>query len=166
MHAASVTFSVLDASGKQIRRDVVETHGKALVGYLQQLPGNLHLCLEEGEWSQWLYEILSPHVVNGQPVSRDDATPDSRTSGSGLPPAQVGRPLNGAGRPGSVRLRLRDGQRQQAPAADSCAPLKLRTWHRCRRRSRIAVASTSSPASTSGQSWTPLLVVIRIEPRP
>jgi len=63
VHAASVTFSVLDASGKQIRRDVVETHGKALVGYLQQLAGNLHLCLEEGEWSQWLYEILSPHVA-------------------------------------------------------------------------------------------------------
>ena len=63
VHAASVTFCVLDASGKQIRRDVVETNGKALVGYLQQLSGNLHLCLEEGEWSQWLYEILSPHVA-------------------------------------------------------------------------------------------------------
>jgi transposase len=63
VHAASVTSSVLDASGKQVRRDVVETNGKALVGYLQQLPGSLHLCLEEGEWSQWLYEILSPHVA-------------------------------------------------------------------------------------------------------
>ncbi len=63
VHAASVTFCVLDASGQQVRRDVVETNGKALVGYLQQLPGNLHLCLEEGEWSQWLYEILSPHVA-------------------------------------------------------------------------------------------------------
>ena len=63
VHAASVPFCVLDASGKQIRRDVVETNGKALVGYLQQLPGRLHLCLEEGEWSQWLYEILSPRVA-------------------------------------------------------------------------------------------------------
>ncbi len=63
VHAASVTFCVLDASGKQIRRDVVETNGKALVGYLQSLAGNLHLCLEEGEWSQWLYEILSPRVA-------------------------------------------------------------------------------------------------------
>jgi transposase len=63
VHAASVTFCVLDASGKQIRRDVIETNGKALVGYLQQQAGDLHLCLEEGEWSQWLYEILSPHVA-------------------------------------------------------------------------------------------------------
>lgn len=63
VHAASTTFCVLDASGKQIRRDVIETNGKALIGYLQQLAGNLHLCIEEGEWSQWLYEILSPHVA-------------------------------------------------------------------------------------------------------
>ena len=63
VHAASVTFSVLDASGKQLRRDVVEANGQALVGYLKQLPGRLHLCIEEGEWSQWLYEILSPHVA-------------------------------------------------------------------------------------------------------
>ncbi len=32
VHAQSVTFSVLDASGRQIRRDVVETNGQALVG--------------------------------------------------------------------------------------------------------------------------------------
>ncbi len=63
VHAASVTFCVLDASGKQVRRDVIETNGRALVGYLQQQAGNLHLCLEEGEWSQWLYEILSPRVA-------------------------------------------------------------------------------------------------------
>jgi transposase len=63
VHAASVTFSVLNESGKQLRRDVVETNGKALVGYLQQIPGQLHLCIEEGEWSQWLYEILSPSVA-------------------------------------------------------------------------------------------------------
>lgn len=63
VHAASCTFSVLNESGKQLRRDVVETNGQALVGYLKQQPGSLHLCIEEGEWSQWLYEILSPHVA-------------------------------------------------------------------------------------------------------
>jgi len=63
VHAASVTCCVLDASGKRVRSDVVETNGKALIGYLQQLAGNLHLCIEEGEWSQWLDEILSPHVA-------------------------------------------------------------------------------------------------------
>ncbi len=32
VHAASVSFCVLNASGKQVRRDVVETNGCALVG--------------------------------------------------------------------------------------------------------------------------------------
>ncbi len=36
----------------------------------------------------------------------------------------------------------------------------------CRTRSRMAVARTSPPASSSGQSLMPLLVVIRMEPRP
>jgi hypothetical protein len=39
VHAESCTFSVLSESGKEIRRDVVETNGKALVGFLKQLPG-------------------------------------------------------------------------------------------------------------------------------
>ena len=63
VHGESCTFSVLSASGREVQRQVVETNGQALVGYLRQLPGTLHLCLEEGEWSQWLYEILSPHVA-------------------------------------------------------------------------------------------------------
>ena len=62
VHAASVTFSVLNKSGRQLRRDVIETNGKALVGYLRQIPGNKHLCIEEGEMSQWLVEILSPYL--------------------------------------------------------------------------------------------------------
>lgn len=63
VHAQSCTFCVLSESGKQIRREVVETNGQALVGFLKQQPGKLHLCVEEGEWSLWLHEILSPHVA-------------------------------------------------------------------------------------------------------
>jgi transposase len=62
VHAASVSFTVRSESGKIVRRDVVETHGAALVSYLRQQPGHVHLCIEEGELSQWLSEILSPHV--------------------------------------------------------------------------------------------------------
>ncbi len=39
----------------------METNGKALVRYLKQVPGNLHLRIEEGQWSQWLVDILSLH---------------------------------------------------------------------------------------------------------
>lgn len=61
-HTQSCTFAVVDAKGKHLRTDVVETNGQALVEYVRVLPGRRHLCLEEGTQSQWLSEILSPHV--------------------------------------------------------------------------------------------------------
>ena len=99
VHAASVTFSVLNESGKQLRRDVVETNGQALVGYLKQQPGNLHLCIEEGEWSQWLYEILSPYVAEmvvyrskWEPGVKSDAI-DAHGLAEKLRTGTLGRPV-------------------------------------------------------------------------
>ena len=62
-HGTSCTFAVIGPSGRKLRQDVVETSGAALVNYLRGIPGRKHLCLEEGTQSAWLYEILSPHVV-------------------------------------------------------------------------------------------------------
>jgi transposase len=62
VHAQSCTFAVVDAKGKQLKTDVVETNGESLVEYVRLIPGRRHLCLEEGTHSQWLSEILSPHV--------------------------------------------------------------------------------------------------------
>lgn len=50
-HTESCTLGVLNAKGK------------ALVGYFQQQPGQVHLCVEEGELAPWLWEILTPHVA-------------------------------------------------------------------------------------------------------
>jgi transposase len=97
VHAGSCTLSVLSESGKELRREVVETNGKALVGLLQQLPGKLHLCVEEGEWSGWLYEILSPHVADmvvvwpeGKKGAKSDAL-DARGLADRLRKGQVGK---------------------------------------------------------------------------
>ena len=53
---------------------MVETNGQALVGQLKTIPGNKHVCLEEGTQSAWIHEILSPHatevVVTMVPESR------------------------------------------------------------------------------------------------
>lgn len=94
-HAVSGTFTVLDATGRQIRRDVVEMNGQALVGYLKQQPGRLHLCLEEGEMAAWLCEILSSHVaevvvVHGEKRrgSKNDAL-DSRALAERLRTGQI-----------------------------------------------------------------------------
>lgn len=97
VHAESCTFSVLSESGKEVRTAVVETNGQALVGFLRQTPGNLHLCVEEGEWSPWLYEILSPHVAQMVVVwpeakrgAKSDAV-DARGLGERLRTGSVGR---------------------------------------------------------------------------
>ena len=62
-HGTSCTFGVIGPSGRKLRQDVIETSGAALVSYVRGIPGRKHLCLEEGTQSAWLYEILSPHVV-------------------------------------------------------------------------------------------------------
>jgi hypothetical protein len=61
-HAPSCTFGVIDAKGKQLGSHVVETNGKALVDFIRTQVGKIHLCMEEGTQSAWLYEILAPHV--------------------------------------------------------------------------------------------------------
>ncbi len=63
VHSKSSTVYVMSAAGKKVRQDVVETNGQALIGHLAQIPGQLHVCLEEGEWSAWLHEILEPRVA-------------------------------------------------------------------------------------------------------
>ena len=73
VHSKSSTIYVMGAAGKKVRQDVVETNGQALIGHLAQIPGQLHVCLEEGEWSAWLHEILEPRVaelVVEQPQSK------------------------------------------------------------------------------------------------
>lgn len=62
-----------------MRRDVVETNGQALLTYLKSLRGSVHLCVEEGDWSQWLAELLAPRIrefVVVQPERRNGSKSD------------------------------------------------------------------------------------------
>lgn len=61
-HMASCTLGVVSESGKRVREMVVETNGEALVGAVASIAGDKHVCIEEGTYSAWLYEILTPHV--------------------------------------------------------------------------------------------------------
>lgn len=61
-HAASCTLAVVGPSGKRLRELVVETSGEALIGTICSIRGQRHLCIEEGELSGWLFELLRPHV--------------------------------------------------------------------------------------------------------
>jgi transposase len=61
-HSQSCTFAVLDERGRVLKTGVVETNGQSLVEFVKLVPGNRYLCLEEGNESQWLSEILRPYV--------------------------------------------------------------------------------------------------------
>lgn len=75
VHASSCTVAVVAPSGKRLNSQVVETNAAALIEVIRSIPGTRHLCMEEGTLSDWLYEVLSPHVqelvVKGVVQSRD-----------------------------------------------------------------------------------------------
>ena len=62
VHSASCTAGVLSAKGSRLKSVVLETNGKVLVEFLKTIPSKRHLIIEEGTHSNWLYEVLSPHV--------------------------------------------------------------------------------------------------------
>lgn len=81
VHLQSCTAVVLDAKGKHLFSQVVETHGEALVRLIRSVPGRKHLCLEECTQSNWLHELLSPHVhelVVVQPGKSQGCKSDAR----------------------------------------------------------------------------------------
>jgi transposase len=81
VHAQSCTIAVVGPSGKRIRLWVVDTKGEALIQAIRSVPGRRHLCLEEGTQSQWLYELLEPHVhelVVVVPKKKDGPKSDAR----------------------------------------------------------------------------------------
>jgi len=62
VHKDSCTVAVMGPSGKRIRCEVVETNGAALVEVIRLIPKERRVCIEESGQSDWLREILRPHV--------------------------------------------------------------------------------------------------------
>ena len=62
-HVSSCTLAVVGPRGRKIRTDVVETSARALIAYVRMIGASSRVCLEEGTLSDWLYEVLSPHVA-------------------------------------------------------------------------------------------------------
>ncbi len=92
-HAASCTLAVIGPSGKRLKSMVVETNGAALVEAVRSIPGRRHLCLEEGELSAWLYELLAPHVaelVVTVPKARRGSKDDERDAWSRAEELRIG----------------------------------------------------------------------------
>ena len=137
VHRDSTTVEVLRATGKRVRRDRVETNGQALVGHLKGLAGRLHVCLEEGEWSQWLVEILSPHAAEvvvyrprWQPGAKNDRI-DAHDLAERLRTGRIGCPVYKAPRRWT---RLREAARVDQKFTRDVVRAKLRLRSLFRRR--------------------------------
>jgi transposase len=92
-HAPSCTLGVVSASGRRLRSMVVETNGQALVEAVRLIPGRVHRCLEEGTQSEWLYELLKPHVaeiVVSMPSKKTGAKDDRRDAWARAEELRVG----------------------------------------------------------------------------
>lgn len=63
VHKASVAIGVRDDEGKYIMESIVETKAITLLEFVKGLSGTIHLTLEEGTHSAWLYDLLKPHVA-------------------------------------------------------------------------------------------------------
>lgn len=61
-HTESCTVVVLGSSGRRLCREVLQTDAATLKSFIQRFPKPRHLCMEEGNLSEWLYEELEPLV--------------------------------------------------------------------------------------------------------
>ena len=81
-HLSSCTLAVVGPSGKRLQTEVVATDAGALAGFVRSVRGTRRLCMEEGTMSEWLYEVLSPHVeelvVLGIPPGKKGPKSDAR----------------------------------------------------------------------------------------
>ena len=62
VHRDSISAAVRDHEGKILKETVMETSEAALLGWIKELRGIVHVTLEEGTWAVWLYELLQGRV--------------------------------------------------------------------------------------------------------
>ena len=62
VHQATTVVSVLNAAGREVSATILPTQAQPLLGFLRGLRGRLHLTLEEGTYSAWLYDLLEGRV--------------------------------------------------------------------------------------------------------
>jgi transposase len=62
VHQATIEVAVTDSSGKLIMESILETEAATILQFFAGLRGTLSVTFEEGTWSAWLYDLLTPHV--------------------------------------------------------------------------------------------------------
>lgn len=63
VHRDTISVAVLDESGRLMMQSVLATRAAAILDFMQGLRGTLHVTLEEGTHSAWLYDLLVRRVA-------------------------------------------------------------------------------------------------------
>jgi transposase len=63
VHKESISIAVRNAAGKIAMESVIETKANTILQFIDGLRGEVHVTFEEGTWSEWLYDLLKPHVT-------------------------------------------------------------------------------------------------------
>ena len=53
----------MGSAGRQLREQTLETNAKVLIDFVRTIPGQRRLCMGVGTLSEWLCEVLEPHVA-------------------------------------------------------------------------------------------------------
>jgi transposase len=80
VHLESCTFAVMGRSGRRLKEQVVQTDARAIRQFVKAVGGERHVCFEEGELSDWIYEILEPlvqEIVVVQPEKKEGVKSDA-----------------------------------------------------------------------------------------
>ena len=70
VHKEAISVAVLKSSGKLVMECTIETKARSIVDFFKGLRGSLHVTLEEGTWSAWLYDLIKPHIILQRPLIR------------------------------------------------------------------------------------------------
>src|SRR5215469_14691552 len=66
VHKESISIAVMNSAGKVVMECVIETKASTIVQFIEGLRGDVRVTLEEGTWAAWLYDLLKPHVTEGE----------------------------------------------------------------------------------------------------
>ena len=62
VHRDTISVAVVDQSGRLVMQSVIPTQASAILDCVSGIQGSLHVTLEEGTHSAWLYDLLVQRV--------------------------------------------------------------------------------------------------------
>ena len=61
-HMSTCTFCVVDEKGQELDNTTLQTNGRLIIDYLENIPGSKKLTFEECELSNWLFKLTRDRV--------------------------------------------------------------------------------------------------------